>query len=69
MGLARASDRAMTAMLCGVMRGMTRNIQMLMMMGWPRHGSSRAGRNRDRASQERRTTFYKSHQINLRVDF
>jgi hypothetical protein len=59
----------MTAMQRRVMRGMMRGIQMPMMMGRPSRGSSRASRDRDRASQERRTTIYKSHQINLQVDF
>jgi hypothetical protein len=52
-----------------MMRGMTCDMHMSMMMGRPRQRSVGARRDCDRARQDRHTTFQKSHQINLLVDF
>ena len=48
---------------------MMRDMRMPVMMGRPRRCGAAAGRDRDRACQNRHTTFYKSHQINPLVDF
>ena len=55
--------------MMAMMRLMMRDARVPMMMGRPRRSDTSAGRDRDRASQNRHTTFYKSHQINPLVDF
>jgi hypothetical protein len=52
-----------------VMAIMLGDVQMPMMMRRPRRRGTAARRDRERACQDRYTTFHESHQINLLVDF